>query len=306
MAELLITEQYFDDVVVLHMRGKMSIGEGSVTVRSALRRLLDKGERKFVMNFAGVRYIDSSGNGEMIASYTTINKAGGRIVFCQLSQKIQDLWTIGKLLTVFDVYDDVGGALSALSVPHRSFECPVEGCKNRITLPYGPAGSSSVLCPACETRFEITLSPGDSSNSVDGVIGSFSIPTYQKEYIRTTLGSPTVIEINGRLDLFACDILRKAWQTIPPPRRVIFDISQATEISQRGLEVLHELCLSDEIDTAAVILTSSQPPDTFQTSISVYEQRGAAIAALAGPHNENFHPLMVDIFETGFETESQS
>ena len=298
MAELLITEQYFDDVVVLHMRGKMTIGEGSVTVRSALRRLLDKGGRKFVLNFAGVKYIDSSGNGEMVASYTTINRAGGRIVFCQLSQKIQDLWVINKMLTVFDVYEDVASAVAAFSIPRKLFRCPLPGCNSQVAVLQSSERSISPICGTCYTRFEMTILAGDSSELIDGIIESLAIPTYQNEYIRTTLGSPTVIKINGRLDLFACDTLRKAWQTIPAPRRVIFDISQATEISQRGREVLSELCLSNEVDAEAVILSeSSQPSDLFKTSVCVYHKREAALAAFGRSDKED--PFIVHLLQDG-------
>src|SRR2546421_1317697 len=270
LAELLIREQYVGDAVVLHLKGRITIGEGSVTLRHAVHTLLEQGNKKFVLNMSAVKYVDSSGRGEIVSAYTTINVHGGKLVFCQLTQRMRVEFTITKLLTVFNVYEDVNGALAALSVPHKFFRCPLADCKLPVTFQNGRAGMRLPSCSACEAQFEMALLPADSSKSSKAIIRSFRIPTYQGEHIKATIGSPSVIEIIGRLDLFVSEILRRARQTIPAPARVIFDISETTEISRHGLEALHELCLSDEVDAAAVILTSSQTPETFKTSILVY------------------------------------
>ena len=113
MAELNIRERQAGDVTVLDMDGRITIGEGSVALRSAVRRLLEEGKHKILLNLAGVGYIDSSGIGELVSSYTTINKVGGQLKLLSLTQKLQDLLTITKLLTVFDVYDTEAEALSS-------------------------------------------------------------------------------------------------------------------------------------------------------------------------------------------------
>ena len=105
MAELNINERQAGDVTVLDMSGKITIGEGSVTLRTAIRRLLEEGKKRILLNLAGVSYIDSSGIGELVSSYTAINKEAGQLKLLNLTQKIQDLLTITKLLTVFDVYE---------------------------------------------------------------------------------------------------------------------------------------------------------------------------------------------------------
>ena len=81
------------------------------TLRSAVRRLLEEGKKKILLNLAGVGYIDSSGIGELVSSYTAINKEGGQLKLLSLTQKLRDLLTITKLLTVFDAYDDEAEAL---------------------------------------------------------------------------------------------------------------------------------------------------------------------------------------------------
>ncbi|MEA2206432.1 MAG: anti-sigma factor antagonist [Blastocatellia bacterium] len=113
MAELNMKERQAGDVTVLDMDGKITIGEGSVALRSAIRRLLEEGKKKVLLNLSGVGYIDSSGIGELVSSYTAIQvKGGGQLKLLNLTQKLQDLLTITKLLTVFDVYESEADALN--------------------------------------------------------------------------------------------------------------------------------------------------------------------------------------------------
>ncbi|MCA1592559.1 MAG: STAS domain-containing protein [Acidobacteria bacterium] len=113
MAELNIRERQAGDVTVLDMDGKITIGEGSVALRSAIRRLVEEGKKKILLNLSSVGYVDSSGIGELVSSYTTINREKGQLKLLNLTQKIQDLLAITKLLTVFDTYDDEAAALNS-------------------------------------------------------------------------------------------------------------------------------------------------------------------------------------------------
>jgi len=113
MAELNIAERQIGDITVLDMDGKITIGEGSVALRTAIRRLLEEGKKKILLNLAKVGYIDSSGIGELVSSYTAIGKESGQLKLLNLTQKLQDLLTITKLLTVFDVYESEEEALAS-------------------------------------------------------------------------------------------------------------------------------------------------------------------------------------------------
>ena len=113
MAELNISERQAGDVTILDMEGKVTIGEGSVALRSAIRNLLGEGKKKILLNLAGVGYVDSSGIGELVSSFTAVNKESGQLKLLNLTQKIQDLLAITKLLTVFDVFENEGEALSS-------------------------------------------------------------------------------------------------------------------------------------------------------------------------------------------------
>jgi anti-sigma B factor antagonist len=115
MAELNIKERQAGDITILDMDGKITIGEGSVTLRSTTRRLLEEGKKKILLNLRGVGYIDSSGVGELVSSFTTVTKkeTGGELKLLNLTPKLQDLLGFTKLLTVFDVYENESDALSS-------------------------------------------------------------------------------------------------------------------------------------------------------------------------------------------------
>ena len=113
MAELDVKERQAGDVTILDLSGSVRIGEGSIALRDAIRDLAGEGKKKLLLNLAGVSYVDSSGIGELIANYTTITRQGGQVKLLNLTDKIQDLLVITKLLTVFDAYDNEADALNS-------------------------------------------------------------------------------------------------------------------------------------------------------------------------------------------------
>jgi anti-sigma B factor antagonist len=113
MAELEVSERQAGDVTILDMSGAVRMGEGSIALRNAIRGLIDQGKKKILLNLSGVRNIDSSGIGELIANYTTISRDNGQLKLLNLTDKIRDLLVITKLLTVFDAYDSESEALNS-------------------------------------------------------------------------------------------------------------------------------------------------------------------------------------------------
>src|SRR5262245_4572411 len=113
MANLVIKDRQAGDVSILDLSGKITIGEGSVQLREAVRRLLDDGKKKILLNLGDVSYVDSSGIGELVSSYTKANHNGGHLKLLNQTKKIHDLLTITKLLTVFESYDDEGAAVAS-------------------------------------------------------------------------------------------------------------------------------------------------------------------------------------------------
>jgi anti-sigma B factor antagonist len=113
MSQLSIKDREVGDVTILDLSGKITIGEGSVQLREAVRRLLDEGKKKILLNLGEVAYVDSSGIGELVSSYTTTNNQGGHLKLLNLTKKIQDLLMITKLLTVFETFDSEASALES-------------------------------------------------------------------------------------------------------------------------------------------------------------------------------------------------
>ena len=113
MAELDVKERQAGDVTILDMTGDVRIGEGAISLRDSIRTLADQGKKKVLLNLAGVKYMDSTGVGELIANYTTIKRQGGQLKLLNLTDRIQNLLVITKLLTVFDSYDNEAEALKS-------------------------------------------------------------------------------------------------------------------------------------------------------------------------------------------------
>jgi anti-sigma B factor antagonist len=113
MAELDVKERQAGDVTILDLNGEVRMGEGSISLRDAIRKLTDTGKSKLLLNLAGVKYVDSSGIGELIANYTTVTRQGGQLKLLNLTDRIQNLLVITKLLTVFDAYEDEAEALKS-------------------------------------------------------------------------------------------------------------------------------------------------------------------------------------------------
>ncbi len=101
------------DVHILDCSGKITLGEGTMAVRNTVRDVLKNGGKKIILNLAEVNYIDSSGIGELVSSYTTVTNQGGKLKLLNLTKKIQELLAITKLLTVFSVYENEAQAISS-------------------------------------------------------------------------------------------------------------------------------------------------------------------------------------------------
>jgi anti-sigma B factor antagonist len=94
------------NVAILDVHGRIVLGEEIHTLRDAVRALLAEGKKKIILNLADVDYLDSSGVGELVGSFTTVRNAGGELKLLNLTQKVEDLLQVTKLYTVFDIKDD--------------------------------------------------------------------------------------------------------------------------------------------------------------------------------------------------------
>jgi anti-sigma B factor antagonist len=91
-------------VNVLAPSGKIVIGDEVTSLREKVKELLQAGEKNILLNMANVHYIDSTGIGALVGSFTTIRGQGGQMKLCNLTGKVEDLLVVTKLLTVFDIF----------------------------------------------------------------------------------------------------------------------------------------------------------------------------------------------------------
>jgi anti-sigma B factor antagonist len=110
-----LTNRQVGDVTVIDVSGRITLGEGSSTLRDSLRDLVKKNHKKILLNLKDVSYIDSSGIGELVSAYTTITNQGGKLKLLGLTHRVKDLLQITKLYTVFDVHDDEAHAVRSFA-----------------------------------------------------------------------------------------------------------------------------------------------------------------------------------------------
>ena len=106
--------RHIGDVAVLDISGRITLGEGNVMLREIVRELVDKGNKKIVLNLSEVQYIDSSGVGELVKTHTTIRNQGGQLRLVNLNKRVNDLLQMTRLSAVFDIDRDEASAIESL------------------------------------------------------------------------------------------------------------------------------------------------------------------------------------------------
>jgi anti-sigma B factor antagonist len=110
-----IVERTVSEVTVLDLKGKMTLGEGDELLKDKINTLLADGKKKLVLNLEGVPYIDSAGLGEIVRTFTTVSRQGGKLKLLNLTKRIEDLLSITKLLTVFETFESEPEAIKSFS-----------------------------------------------------------------------------------------------------------------------------------------------------------------------------------------------
>src|ERR1039457_282344 len=101
-----ITTREVSHVTIVDITGRITLGEETGLLRDTVRKLIAEGKKKIVLNLANVDYVDSSGVGELVSSFTTVRNSGGELKLLNLTKKVQDVLYVTKLYTVFDVKDE--------------------------------------------------------------------------------------------------------------------------------------------------------------------------------------------------------
>jgi anti-sigma B factor antagonist len=102
------------DVTIVDLSGQITLGENSVLLRQTIKDLAAKGERKILLNLAGVAFIDSGGLGELITSHANLSSQGGRMKLLHLQKRVSELLQLTKVTTIFEIYTNE--AIAVLSM----------------------------------------------------------------------------------------------------------------------------------------------------------------------------------------------
>lgn len=101
------------NVTILDLKGKILFGDGIEELRQSINQSIQANEKHLVLNFAEVPYLDSTGLGEVVRSYTTLKKEGGAVKIANLTNKVKDLMMVTKLITVFETFENENDAVKS-------------------------------------------------------------------------------------------------------------------------------------------------------------------------------------------------
>jgi anti-sigma B factor antagonist len=108
-----INERQAGDVTILDLDGSLIMGGGATVLRDAIQRLSEAGKTKALLNFAGIKYVDSSGIGELVSSLVTLNRDDGQLKLLNVTGRVEEVLSLSSLLSLFEVYDDEALALNS-------------------------------------------------------------------------------------------------------------------------------------------------------------------------------------------------
>ena len=94
------------DIIVLHLTGPITLGQGTSKLRDLIRETLESGKKKILLNMSEVYYLDSSGLGELVAAYNTVTRQGGKLKLMKLTRRVQDVVQLTRVYRVFEVFQD--------------------------------------------------------------------------------------------------------------------------------------------------------------------------------------------------------
>ena len=100
-------------VEIINLGGRLTLGDTSVSLRDEVKKKIDGGSLKILLDLGEVTYIDSAGLGELISAYTSVTNRGGELKLLNLTKRVHDLMQITKLYTVFDVFDNENEAIAS-------------------------------------------------------------------------------------------------------------------------------------------------------------------------------------------------
>ncbi len=116
-----IEQRQREGIIILDLKGRITVGDESAELRTRIRELIAAGVREVLLNLSDVDYIDSTGLGAMVICFTSLRKQGGRLKLENLNRRNVELLVLTKLTTVFEIFNDEQDAVNSF-FPDRAIK----------------------------------------------------------------------------------------------------------------------------------------------------------------------------------------
>jgi anti-sigma B factor antagonist len=114
-AKVKIKERRRDGIAILDVSGKLMGGPDAEAFNEILRTLMHEGVINFIVNLEKVKWVNSTGLGILISGYTTVKRAGGELKLMKVTERIENIFIVSKLSTVFQSYATEDEALRSFA-----------------------------------------------------------------------------------------------------------------------------------------------------------------------------------------------
>jgi anti-sigma B factor antagonist len=111
-----ITMRDLGEVTILDIQGKIVISAlPGTTLHQAVKSQLERGRKHILLNLEEVDTIDSTGIGEILSSFVSIQNLGGKLAMMRASRRLEIIFKITGLSRVFDIFENETAALQSFS-----------------------------------------------------------------------------------------------------------------------------------------------------------------------------------------------
>ena len=111
-----IKERIEGDIAVLTLSGNMMGGPETLVLHEKVKGLISDGIKKIVIDLKGVKWLNSSGLGVLMACYTSAKNAGGSVKLASVTEKVQSIMMITRLISLFETYETADRAIASFEV----------------------------------------------------------------------------------------------------------------------------------------------------------------------------------------------
>lgn len=114
--DIKIEERIIGQVTILDIVGRLTIDHAAERLKDKINSLVSQQQTHVVLNLKNVPYIDSGGLGQLVASYGSVMKAGGRLKLLNINSRNHDLLSITRLVTLFETFDSEAEAVQSFAI----------------------------------------------------------------------------------------------------------------------------------------------------------------------------------------------